>query len=147
MEDLLYQEIQKRLEGIIKLIEKHQNKKKKEKKKYLDYVYLTDEEYEKLVLQFGGEETRNWIEKLDYYIASHGCFTKYKNHYKTILSWSLRRKEKQSKKSPMVTPAQEYGLTSLNELKRTLRRENKNEAEDIREWDKSLNGTVPREED
>ena len=57
-------------------------------KKYLDFVFLSDEEYTKLVKRFGEKETTRWIEKLDSGIGSKGY--KYKSHYKTIISWSLK---------------------------------------------------------
>ena len=58
------------------------------KKQYLDHVLLSDEEYTKLVVRYGEEETTRWIEKLDSGIGSKGY--KYKSHYKTIISWSLK---------------------------------------------------------
>ena len=64
------------------------DKKNTSKKQYLDHVFLTDEERTKLVERFGDKETTVWIEKLDSYIGSKG--RKYKSHYKTIISWSLK---------------------------------------------------------
>lgn len=58
------------------------------KKQYLDHVFLSDDEHAKLVKRFGGKETEIWIEKLDSGIGSKGY--KYKSHYKTIISWSLK---------------------------------------------------------
>jgi len=55
------------------------------KKKFGEFVFLTDEEYGKLVETDGKEFTDACIERLDNYIGSKG--KKYKSHYRTILSW------------------------------------------------------------
>jgi len=71
------------------------------KKQYLDHVLLSDEEHTKLIERFGSKETTVWIEKLDSYIGSKG--RKYKSHYKTIISWSLKdgtTGNDQNKRSP-----------------------------------------------
>lgn len=68
--------------------EEWQNKKNK----YLDFVFLTEQEYEKLVEQFG-DKTKGWLERLNNYIGSKG--KKYKSHYHTILTWHRKDKEKQ----------------------------------------------------
>jgi len=59
-----------------------------DKRKYLDHVFLTDEERAKLVERYGEKEANQWIERLDSGIGSKGY--KYKSHYKTIISWSLK---------------------------------------------------------
>jgi hypothetical protein len=59
--------------------------KVKDKIKHRDKVFLTEEEYNKLVEQLGKEPTEQFITDLDLYIGSHG--DKYKSHYKTILNW------------------------------------------------------------
>jgi len=64
------------------------DKKNPSKKQYLDHVFLTNEEHTKLIERFGVKETAIWIDKLDSYIGSKG--KKYKSHYKTIISWSLK---------------------------------------------------------
>ncbi len=64
----------------------------KEKKLFSEFVYLTDDEHKKLLEKFGGEETKNRIERLNNYIGSKGA--KYKSHYHTILTWANRDKEK-----------------------------------------------------
>lgn len=53
--------------------------------KFMDFVYLTIEEYQKLVTRFGEEKTKRLIEQLNNGIGSKGY--KYKSHYFTILSW------------------------------------------------------------
>lgn len=67
--------------------EKNEKNEKKEesKTKYLDYIYLTDIECEKLITDFGEEEVKNIMNSLNDYIGSRG--KKYKSHYHTIRSW------------------------------------------------------------
>lgn len=64
------------------------------KDKYLDFVYLSKEEYEKLVNKFGKENADQRIENLNIGIGSKGY--KYDSHYFTILSWA-RKEEKDGK--------------------------------------------------
>ena len=64
------------------------NKKDIEKKKFLDYVFLSDEEYKKLIDKFGNYGTEDYIERLNLYIGSKGV--KYKSHYMTILNWARK---------------------------------------------------------
>ena len=58
------------------------------KHKYMDSVFLTKEEHQKLIDKFGEEKTQEWIENLDNYIGSKG--KRYKSHYKTILVWAKK---------------------------------------------------------
>jgi hypothetical protein len=62
--------------------------KKENKNKHLSFVFLSKEEYEKLILKFGEEGTCERIYKLNNYIGSKG--KKYKSHYHTILSWESK---------------------------------------------------------
>ena len=55
---------------------------KEEKKKYLDFVLLTDDEYNKLLNIFWKERLDKEIAKLNNYIGS--SWKKYKSHYFTI---------------------------------------------------------------
>jgi len=57
----------------------------KNKTLYRECVYLTDEEYEKLVLEHGEKFTEDCIELLDNYKGSSG--KSYKSDYKAILTW------------------------------------------------------------
>ncbi|EFP61845.1 helix-turn-helix domain-containing protein [Erysipelotrichaceae bacterium AF15-26LB] len=52
-------------------------------------IYLSDDEYRKLVRRCGHEQTSILISDLSYHIASTG--RKYKSHYYTILSWYRKR--------------------------------------------------------
>ena len=62
------------------------NKKEiiKEKKRYMEFVLLTDDEYWKLLCEFGALKTKQMIEKLNNYLWS--TWKKYKSHYYTILT-------------------------------------------------------------
>lgn len=57
------------------------------KNKYLDFVYLSEEEHQKLTTQLWVKLTNELIEKLNNYIWSIWK-DKYKSHYFTILNWS-----------------------------------------------------------
>ena len=58
------------------------------KNKFLDSVFLTEEEYKKLQEALGQKSLEIGIEKLDYSISVKGG--KYKDHYKTLLNWHKR---------------------------------------------------------
>jgi len=70
--------------------EERQRRGETEKKKYLDFVLLKQEEHDKLVNQFGIKGTKERILSLNNYIGSKG--KKYKSHYHTILSWERANK-------------------------------------------------------
>lgn len=61
------------------------SKDKLNKDKYMDSVFLTKEEYQKLVTRFGEQQTKDLIAELAEGIGSKGY--KYKSHYYTILRW------------------------------------------------------------
>lgn len=67
-----------------------------DKKNYADFVTLTEEEYNKLVEQYGEEATQWCIQKLDNYKGSTG--KKYASDYRTILSWVIASYNEQSKR-------------------------------------------------
>jgi len=60
------------------------------KKKYLEFVFLTEEEHQKLKEQFK-YDLDDKIETLNNYIGSTG--KRYKSHYHTILNWAKKDKE------------------------------------------------------
>jgi len=64
------------------------NKKKENKKQYLDGVLMTEEEHQSLVDRFGESSARKMIENLNNYILSTG--KKYKSHYHTLLVWASK---------------------------------------------------------
>lgn len=72
----------------IEVEEENKNKEKNTKKKYLDFVYLTDEEHTKLVNQLWDRLTNELIDKLNNYLWS--TWKRYKSHYFTILSRSRK---------------------------------------------------------
>lgn len=59
---------------------------REEKKKFLDFVFLTENEYKKLVQKYGEKNTQRLINNLNTYIGSHG--KKYKSHYYTLLKFA-----------------------------------------------------------
>ena len=69
------------------------------KEKYLDEVFLTKQEYQKLVDKFGETLTKDYIQRLDNYMGSKG--KRYKSHYKTILMWDDKNKPQQTKKGEL----------------------------------------------
>jgi len=69
--------------------EKEYIKKKNTKKKYLDFVLLTDEEYRKLK-ELMGNRINDYLEQLNDYIGSKG--KRYKSHYHTLRAWHRRGK-------------------------------------------------------
>ncbi|MCM1166051.1 MAG: hypothetical protein NC299_10670 [Lachnospiraceae bacterium] len=83
-----------------------------EKKRYAEYVTLTEEEYAKLVEQHGEEAVKWFIQKLDNYKGSSG--KKYESDYRAILSWVISSyKEEQAKhKQP---PAQNRPPNGYNQ--------------------------------
>lgn len=68
---------------------------KKEKKKYLEFVFLLEEEFLKLKENIPAEEVEELIEQLNNYLGSTG--KKYKSHYHTILTWQRKREKEQLK--------------------------------------------------
>ena len=80
-----------------------------EKKKYAEFVKMTEPEYDKLVSQFGEQFTLACIEELDNYKGAKG--RTYKSDYRAILSWVVDRVrekrpglEKASKENVQTAP-------------------------------------------
>lgn len=75
--------------------DKERDKKKKltPKTRYADFVSLKESEYQKLVDKHGEELTKRMIEILDNYKGSTG--KKYKDDYRTILNWVVKRVEEE----------------------------------------------------
>ncbi len=67
--------------------EEKKNKKETEKIHFAEFVTMTNDEYEKLVVAHGKELADQCIQKLDNYKGSTG--KKYKSDYRAILSWVL----------------------------------------------------------
>jgi len=66
------------------------------KKRHLDFVMLTDDEYKKLIEKLGQNRTEQYIERLNNYVGSKG--KRYKSHYHTILNWSSKDNEERGSK-------------------------------------------------
>ncbi len=60
-----------------------------DKKKHLQFVYLTEEEHRDLCEIYGPDGAADWIEQLNDYIGSKG--DKYESHYYTIRMWARRK--------------------------------------------------------
>ena len=66
---------------------------KEDKKLFLDSIYLTINEYEKLINEYGKEIIEKEMEDLQRYIAKTG--KKYNSHYLTIKAW-IRKEKRES---------------------------------------------------
>jgi len=75
-------------------------KESKGKKKHKDFVFLTPEEFQKLVEKLGKQKTEQYITKLNNYIGSKG--RRYKSHYHTILVW-ISKDEPKPRKCSRIT--------------------------------------------
>ncbi len=63
-----------------------------EKKLYLEFVQLTDDEHAKLLELLGAEALAFWLEELNDYLGqSEKNRRKYDSHYHTIRSWARRK--------------------------------------------------------
>jgi hypothetical protein len=79
-------------------------RKKQVKKEFfsdLPGILLSKEEYDKLILRYGAEETRSKCEGLFLYMGSHG--KRYVSHYMTILNWDREEKKRQPKQEEKNT--------------------------------------------
>ena len=80
----------------------YSTKGKPKKEKFLEFVFLTDDEVEKLKGILGGEVMREYIERLNNYIGSKG--KQYRSHYYVIRAWARR----------------DYPILFIDEIKSTL---------------------------
>lgn len=87
------------------------NSSKPIKGKYLDFVLLSLEEYDKLIGLFGKQGVEDRIARLNDYIGSKGI--KYKSHYFTILNWERKNIGEQGSN---LTKAQKSNIQGLNKL-------------------------------
>lgn len=81
-----------------------------EKVKHMDFIYLTDIEYDKLVKGLGESRVIGLIEDLNNYIGSTG--KKYKSHYFTILMWDRMDKKRKEARNP-PQPAHNFKEVSM----------------------------------
>lgn len=63
---------------------------KEEKVKFLDFVQMTQGQYDQLAKKLGKTVLDEYVERLNNYIGSKG--KRYKSHYHTILSWTNKDK-------------------------------------------------------
>ena len=68
------------------------------KKKYAEFVTLTEDEYKKLADEHGEALVKKMIETLDNYKGANG--KKYKSDYRAILNWVVERATKESQSKP-----------------------------------------------
>lgn len=87
---------------------KGNEKKVKEKKRFHDHVFLTEDEYTRLIQDYGEEIVKSKIEDLDNYIGSKG--KRYKDHNKTLRMWLKKDAPK-----PKVQPQQKTEIDKLKE--------------------------------
>lgn len=71
------------------------------KTKFLDFVFMTQGQYDQLAQKLGKTVVDSYVERLNNYIGSKG--KKYRSHYHTILSWSDKDKPVQTSKSNSKT--------------------------------------------
>ena len=91
------------------------NKKSEHKKHFAEFVTLTLAEYEKLLADYGQEDTDRLIEILDNYKGASG--KRYKSDYRAILNWVVERL-KHEKKKPDKTGAWDEMAAFAREMDR-----------------------------
>jgi len=84
--------------------------------KYLDNVYLTKSEHEKLLSELGPVFLARCIEKLDSYIENNSKGKKYKNHYKAMKMWVINSVKEEGLK-PAPYNAQEQALNTESKVR------------------------------
>ena len=108
--------------------DKESNKKEKiNKKKFLEFVLLTEEEHSKLIEKFWQKHTDELIDKLNNYIWS--TWKRYKSHYYTILN--------RSKNEAGTTTHSQAELMKERERQRRLE-----EAQEVLNRSKNTNGSI-----
>ena len=76
--------------------------KESTKNTYMEFVFLTPDEYKKLIEKFGEQGTKDRIAALNDYIGSKG--KKYKSHYHTILTWDRKNGNSEQPKKLQLFP-------------------------------------------
>lgn len=80
------------------------------KHKYTDTVKMTDEEYAKLVSEYGEDGARRLVELLDNYKAATG--RAYKSDYRAILNWVVDKYNEELRKGGKDSP----GTNKVNDI-------------------------------
>ncbi len=94
------------------------------KEKFLEFVFLTKIEYQKLIDHFGQDGVDERIAKLNNYIGMKG--RKYKSHYHTILAWEDNRKASKKllqlefKKPPVKESFEQKRRAELEKAKKII---------------------------
>ncbi|MCK9160262.1 MAG: hypothetical protein WCR45_02960 [Bacteroidaceae bacterium] len=68
---------------------------------YAEFVSMTNEEHQRLIDKYGDDKTNAMVDILDNYKGSKG--TSYKNDYRAILSWVVKRYEDDTSINKMAT--------------------------------------------
>ena len=84
--------------------EKNEKKRTMEKKKFLDYVFLSENEEIKLLEKFGFIKFNACVEKLDNFIPNSDKGRKYNDHYRVLLGWVNDWYDKENKSESNITP-------------------------------------------
>lgn len=98
-------------------IEKNINNKPKiqdNKKHFAEFVIMTNNEYEKLVVTYGKEFANQCIKVLDNYKGANG--RKYKSDYRAILNWVVGAVNEQNRKNGKIDIKQQ--TKSLDEMRK-----------------------------
>lgn len=77
---------------LIEIKKKKEWEPKIEKKTYLKFVHLTEEEHKQLEETYWKDKVKTIIDRLNTYIWSH--WDKYKSHYYTIINWFQKNGDK-----------------------------------------------------
>jgi predicted phage replisome organizer len=97
-------------------LERDKKPSKPPKKKYADFVTMTEEEYEKLLADYGEAQAKDMIERLNEYKGSKG--KKYKSDYLTCKSWFRKDgiKPNEKKKDWTYQGDIDLGDTDINDV-------------------------------
>lgn len=95
-------------------IEKNINKIQDNKKHFAEFVIMTNDEYEKLVVTYGKEFANQCIKVLDNYKGANG--RKYKSDYRAILNWVVGAVNEQNRKNGKIDIKQQ--TKSLDEMRK-----------------------------
>ena len=85
--------------------------KKPSKVSYAEFVKMTEDEYDKLLTEYGQQETHAMIDILDNYKGSHG--KQYKSDYRAILNWVVKRRDEERRKGAGQESAIDRALREL----------------------------------
>lgn len=89
---------------------------KKQKHKYGEFkhILLTDEELNKLYVEYGNEKTQKAITYLDEYIEMKGA--KYKSHYLVMRKWVFDAVEEKERKNQIAEQKSQKGMSMWEKL-------------------------------